>query len=437
MSAALSDSPDTLASIERMLHERIGLDASTVGSSLVHRAVHRRMQVCGAISVIAYATRLSNEAQEIQELVEEVVIPETYFFREPEALDAVAMRIASVASVAWPVRILSAPCSTGEEPYSIAMTLLSAGIPAEAFAIDAVDVSFEAVRRARLAVYRGGSFRGGTHAWRQYFHETPPGFALHSVVRDHVRLVQGNLLDAAFRPPSSTYDIIFCRNLLIYFDAHTQARVLVTLTALLAPDGVLVVGAADTFAVRRAGYVPAPGAERSFLFQHRPAVAEDALALSEVAARPRRARSRLHTARPALARTKAATRDSSALGSNVIRAKPPAGPVAESPSPLVAEIARLAGAGRLAEAVRLGEDALTATEADAELLALMGTTYAALEDESRAEACYRRALYLDPSHADALLHLALLLEGRGDATAASRLRARARRSLDGSNGGPA
>ena len=103
-------------------------------------------------------------------------------------------------------------------------------------------------------------------------------------------------------------------------------------------------------------------------------------------------------------------------------------------TPLVAEIARLAGSGRLADAVKLGEGAIIAADASAALLALMGTTFDAMKQDGRAEGCYRRALYLDPSHADALLHLALLLERKGDATAAARLRARARRTLDGSGG---
>ncbi|MES2178665.1 MAG: hypothetical protein V4550_12470 [Gemmatimonadota bacterium] len=67
----------------------------------------------------------------------------------------------------------------------------------------------------------------------------------------------------------------------------------------------------------------------------------------------------------------------------------------------------------------------------------MGTTYAALADDARAETCYRRALYLDPSHTDALLHLAATLDGRGETTAASRLRARARRRLADEAGGAA
>ena len=424
MTAMPSESPETLVMIERVLHERIGLDPTRVGSSLVHRAVHRRMASMAIRTVTAYAHVLATDAQEMQELVEEVVIPETYFFREPEAIEAVAQRVARGiprASAEAPVRIFSVPCSTGEEPYSIAMTLLAAGVPSDGIAIDAVDLSVNAVRRARTAVYRGGSFRGDMRPWQRYFEDVPQGQSLRAEVKRLVRIAQDNLLDGEFRAPRAAYDYIFCRNLLIYFDVATQARVLDTLTALLAPNGVLVVGAADSFAVRRAGYVPVSGAERSFLFEHRPS---DAIEVPEA---------------------KPATRVRKARRSEMRKLQTPPSPsprvqlpvqshAADTTTPLVAEIARLAGAGRLADAVRLGERAMTATDASASLLTLIGATYDAMKQDARAEACYRRALYLDPSHADALLHLALLLERTGDSTAASRLRARARRTLDESGG---
>jgi chemotaxis protein methyltransferase WspC len=282
-------------------------------------------------------------------------------------------------------------------------------------AVDAVDVSENAVRRARAAVYRGGSFRGDMQPWRRYFEETKQGLALSGEIKSLVRIVRGNLLDPEFRTPRSAYDYIFCRNLLIYFDGDTQARVLATLTSLLAHDGILVVGAADTFAVRRAGFVPVPGAERSFLFHHRPAPAIDVLAT------------------PPARRTKMVAP----------RARPPRVPVAPAPretgnatTPLTAEIARLADAGRLADAITLGESAMNARDASADLIALMGTMYDAMREGDRAEVCYRRALYLEPTHEDALVHLALLMEHRGDPVAASRLRARARRTLDATKGAP-
>ena len=428
----------SLERIERALHERIGLDPTTVGSSLVRRAIARRMSLRNVQQVDAYAALLYADVAELQELVEEVVIPETYFWREPHALEAVAQRAASAhrrGETRSPTRVLSAPCSTGEEPYSIAMAMLAAGMDPTSIAIDAVDLSVNAVRAARAAVYRNGSFRDGSSNVRHYFEQTPKGMQLQQRVRDLVRVVQGNLLDTAFRAPRDQYDYVFCRNLLIYFDAHAQERVLATLTALLAPDGVLVVGAADTFAVRRAGLVPVAGAERAFLFQ-RSVVGASGEAMGALSAGSGSSKRR---ARPRAQRTPRETKSPVIRSSPVALEAPSPKPVApaKSSTSIVREVVRLAGSGRLEDAVRLGETANTASAADAELLAIMGTTYAALRNDARAEACYRQALYLDPSHTDALVHLALLLEARGDSASARRLRSRVRRALDASSGGAA
>ncbi|MDB4884804.1 MAG: chemotaxis protein CheR, partial [Gemmatimonadetes bacterium] len=116
-------------------------------------------------------------------------------------------------------------------------------------------------------------------------------------------------------------------------------------------------------------------------------------------------------------------------------------PEADSATPavegVVAAITRLADDGRLAEAVQAGEAASIGPEATAELFALLGTSYAALGDATRAERCYRRALYLDPEYVESLMHLALLLEAGGSAADAARLRARARRTSAREPGGSA
>jgi chemotaxis protein methyltransferase WspC len=421
MSRAESPGSESLARIESVLRHRIGLDPTTVGSSLVRRAAERRMEALGIASWIAYAGALDHSEQELQALVEEVVVPETYFFREPEAITEIARR--ALAARELPYRVLSAPCSTGEEPYSIAMAFLMAGVPAAAIAIDAIDVSLEAVRRAREGVFRGGAFRGDTAGWRKYFREAASGWELEQSVRSLVTIAHGNVMDDGFRPPRDRYDAIFCRNLLIYFDVDAQARALEALARLLAPDGVLVVGAADTFAVRRAGFAPVAGAEHSFLFTR----CEGSESAVQLPTPKRRARPRpvLRQAPPPPRRERAAAP----------RVQPaPAAPAPEAS--LIAEVARLAGAGLLAEAVRLGETALRGRTLSAELLALMGTTYAALPDLARAEGCYRRALFLDPEHEDALFHFALLLDQRGAGASARRLRARAKRAHGADAGAP-
>ena len=415
--------------IERILMAEIGLDVSTVGSSLVERAVQRRMDKLRVTAIQRYAAMLSESEQELQELVEEVVVPETYFFREPDAIvDVVARAVASSSrySDSAPLRILSVPCSTGEEPYSIAMALLSAGLPASAIAIDAMDVSVGAVHRAREGIYRGGSFRGDMGAWKGFFNETPRGSAVDEVVRTCVRVEHGNLMSSSFQPSQGQYDVIFCRNLLIYFDTNAQTRALAKLASLLAPDGVLVVGAADSFAARRAGFAPSRGYERSFLFRAQGEALEvDALPVSRARLRARA----LPNRRTPVRELHAPARLVIAPRANV---KPPvldARPDFAAKRALV-DVARLADEGRLAEALSVGESALRDGGVTAALLSLMGTTHAAMPDLESAESCYRRALFLEPDNEDALLHLALLLEQRGEIALASRYRTRAKRALN-------
>jgi chemotaxis protein methyltransferase WspC len=415
------------AEIERILRNEIGLDASTVGSSLIQRAAQRRMAKRGILAVDEYAMLLMDDAHELQALIEEVVVPETYFFREPDAIADVTRRALKAHSLQGDatLRVLSVPCSSGEEPYSIALSLLEAGLPASSISIEAVDVSVEAVRRAEEGVYRTGSFRGDISAWKKYFLETTHGWRVVDSVRSTVQVAHGNLLSEKFTPSREQYDVIFCRNLLIYFDESAQARALEKIASLLAPDGVLVVGSADSFAARRAGFAPSPGCERSFLFRRQPG-ASSGEALPRVTWQPRSLPvSRLPAQAPVPKHRATKSRAS------IATAKRPQAPVSTRPNAasVLAEVIRLADHGQLATAIEAGERAIREGVASAELLSLVGTLHASTSQLECAEACYRKALFLDPTHEDALLHLALLLEQRGESGLASKLRSRARRAL--------
>jgi chemotaxis protein methyltransferase WspC len=265
-------------------------------------------------------------------------------------------------------------------------------------------------------------------AWRDFFRETPRGSVIDDAVRSCVRVAHGNLMSAAFQPSQAQYDVIFCRNLLIYFDTNAQAHALAKLASLLAPGGVLVVGAADSFAARRAGFTPARGYERSFLFR----VEDDAPACA--APRPTRARPRALALATRPAKVRVLHAPARVAAPPRVEAKPASIDTRRdiAPTRALAEVARLADEGRLAEALSVGESALRDGYVSAALLSLMGTTHAALPDLESAESCYRRALFLEPDNEDALLHLALLLEKRGENALASRYRMRARRALDSS-----
>ncbi len=115
----------------RFLQERIGLDVDSVGAPMVERALQQRCAACQANDLDDYWLRLQQSVDEQQALIEAVIVPETWFFRYPESFTALVglahKRLAELAG-ARPLRILSLPCSTGEEPYSIAMALLDGGM---------------------------------------------------------------------------------------------------------------------------------------------------------------------------------------------------------------------------------------------------------------------------------------------------------------------
>ncbi|EFV86556.1 chemotaxis protein methyltransferase, partial [Achromobacter xylosoxidans C54] len=217
-----------------VLKRKMGLDSGSIGAAAVERAVRHRMQSVGSDDEHDYLMRLQTSPAEMQQLIEAVIVPETWFFRYPESQAAMAAlareRLFAPGAETRQLRVLSVPCSSGEEPYSIAMALLDAGVPAERFQVDAVDISERMVAFARRACYGRNSFRGESLSYRdRYFTETADGHQLTEHVTARVRLLAGNLFDPALLPNAAPYDFVFCRNLLIYFDAPTQERAVTVL----------------------------------------------------------------------------------------------------------------------------------------------------------------------------------------------------------------
>jgi chemotaxis protein methyltransferase WspC len=150
-----------IADFETLLKEAIGLDAATIGRSALDRAIRERERAC-RLADQAYCERVSSDGDELQALVEAVVVPETWFFRDREAFTALGKVVRDTILRRNPnqeARILSLPCSTGEEPYSMAMALIDAGVSPKGVRIDAVDVSHRALGYARRGVYGKSAFR--------------------------------------------------------------------------------------------------------------------------------------------------------------------------------------------------------------------------------------------------------------------------------------
>jgi chemotaxis protein methyltransferase WspC len=260
-----------LAPILTAVLDRTGLDPATLGTHAVRAAVGERLRALG-LTEPEYAARISGDAAEFSRLVADVVVPETWFFRGGDVF-AHAADLVRQSSVARPFRVLSLPCSTGEEPYSLAITLSERGVPASRCTIDGVDVSPRAIEVARAGVYGELSFRQtSAEMRRRHFRSLPRGAEIDPALRESVRFQVGNILDRALLLFEKPYDLVFCRNLFIYFTPEARRRGLDALARLVAPGGFLALGHAEAVAVNEKRFERA-GPLAFFLYRRTPGAA--------------------------------------------------------------------------------------------------------------------------------------------------------------------
>ena len=381
------------------------------------------MSACDLDDLHAYWERVRASPTELQELIEAVVVPGDLVLPRPRGLRGAGPHrrggMAAAAIRQALLRLLSLPCSTGEEPYSMAMALLDAGFPADRFRIDAVDISARALAHAGRAVYGKNSFRGNDLGFRDRHFDADGGTAIVSATPCAGRCAFSRAICSTpdFLPGAELYDVIFCRNLLIYFDRATQDRAIAVLTRLLTRERRPVRRPSETGLLLESRLRLGASCRWRSPFARRAASAERARP-------PRRAPAPLPAPPPARA------------GSRPNRSRPrPADRAAAAPPPpprarASTRSARLADQGHLAEAARLAKSYLREHGPSAEALHLLGLIRDAAGNPPRPPSCYRKALYLDPNHHEALVHLALLLEKQGDSGRRARCCAIALRRLE-------
>jgi chemotaxis protein methyltransferase WspC len=392
------------AAIETMLRQKIGLDASSIGSRTIARAVEQRRVSCQLPDTVTYWHYLQSSPQELSALIEAVVVPETWFFRDREPFVCLSRYVMDEwlhANPSGRLRVLSAPCSTGEEPYSVAMTLLDVGLTAKQFSIEAVDVSQRAILKAEQGIYSKRSFRGKELGDKKhYFEEMTNGLKICSTVKNTVSFRQANLLHSELLAKGK-YHVIFCRNLLIYLDAESRDRVIQLLTHALVLSGLLFVGAAETAQISTQQYAPI---SHSFSFAYRK--------ISSGTATVKSTSKELHQTDD--------VKMSVFLPQSVL------------PNPSMSDLAlarQCADRGQLLEAAQHCETYVNQCRTDPEAYLLLGEIYQGLDRLDAAEQAYQKAVYLNPQALAAMIHLSLLKEERGDRVGAERMRQRAQRLL--------
>lgn len=249
---------DDLLPFQTLVQRRSGLQLETLADASLMVAVQKRMRATQTTRSSAYYAHLLADDGEFDEFVSLLTINETYFYREPQQLELLTEHLLPTLLASFgatpqrPLRILSAGCSTGEEPYSIAIAVREkyGESAASLVTIAAGDIDQHALQRARQGVFPEYSFRAMPPELRKrYFtREAGSGYRIDETVAGMVDFHPLNLLEDELPKPLCDCDVIFFRNVSIYFDATSRARILRTLHAALRETGYLLLGTAETLA---------------------------------------------------------------------------------------------------------------------------------------------------------------------------------------------
>ncbi len=250
--AALALSPQVFAILSGMIEERTGIHYALSDRDLLRDKLEVRVRDVGFGSFLDYYYFLRYDpegAPEFGRLIDALVVPETYFFREYDQLRVlVSQLLPERIARAGRARVWSAACSTGEEPLTLAMMLRAQGI-ANQVELVASDLSTRALERARAGKYGKRSARAIPDAKlfeRYVARREGDSYTIEPSLIDSITWRQVNLVDRAQVEALGEFDVILCRNVLIYFRDEFARRVLSHLTSALRPQGMLLVSVSES-----------------------------------------------------------------------------------------------------------------------------------------------------------------------------------------------
>ncbi len=195
--------------------------------------------------------KLSTNGNELNRLFDAITTNETYFFREAEQLyvlfDEILPKLLGQKKSSKSVKIWSAACSTGEEPYTISMILMEKLLNPKQFEIYASDISEGVLNSAKRAIYNSYSVRNIPETYlKKYFSDSGQSFALNASINSTVKFTNINLVDDKKLKSFRGMDVIFCRNVLIYFDTKAKQRAVSNIYDSLNPGGYLFIGSSES-----------------------------------------------------------------------------------------------------------------------------------------------------------------------------------------------
>lgn len=242
-------SPRLLGEVRAYTYRLAGIELPESKREMVAARLWKRTRALGYPSVEAYFAAVQRDAggQLECDFLDAITTNHTSFFREPAHFDFLRQRILPDLAQRSDFTIWSAACSSGEEPYSIAVTLLEQG--AGRGQVLATDLSTKVLDQARQGIYPEDRFRGMETAWRSRYllrgrGEQSGKYRFRPEVRERIRFARLNLMEPL--PAMGPFPLIFLRNVMIYFDRPTQERVVAAISQRLEPGGYLFVGHSES-----------------------------------------------------------------------------------------------------------------------------------------------------------------------------------------------
>jgi chemotaxis protein methyltransferase CheR len=253
--AVPSLSATDLARLCQFLYSRTGLLYGESKRFYIERRVLERMAAVELTQFSAYFALLLSSSEETEQLINNFTVNETYFYREEHQLRTLSRsllpEIVSRRSPGDLVRIWSVPCSTGEEPYSIAIWLLENWPLVDAYNIEIVgsDIDTRVLAEAAVGLYSERAVsRLSPELIGRYFEKAGDRKRIINDLRESVKFTQVNLMDAATTARHGQFDVIFCRNVLIYFDDASRLAAAHNLFTTLRRGGFICLGHSESMA---------------------------------------------------------------------------------------------------------------------------------------------------------------------------------------------
>lgn len=281
--------------MRELICERTGIHFSDDSMFSLQSSIKKRMETVECVSITQYHSMILSDNEEMNRLINLITVNETYFLREPAQFRVLTETVFPEILRRKPpdkkVRFLSAGCSTGEEPFSIAMSLVEkygASI-LDRVEVFGVDIDNNVVNTARAGVYRGHSFRGVDPKIRQryFFPKAGAGqeaYEISDLLKKAVNFQVLNLFDTQYPVQLNSMDVIFYRNVSIYFSASAKKEIFGNLSKLLAPGGYIFLSSSETY-FHNMGILHLHEMENAFVYQRRIEIPSENIRIQPAAAR--------------------------------------------------------------------------------------------------------------------------------------------------------